>query len=202
MQITIGYKLKSLSLSRSISSRKMFHYWQKYLTLQHCEWTCFVKFLFRIYFCSTFFLLSVMHFYVVIMRMINWLRCYLCTLCLLMKREEIKINFRTAIHLTPKREKEKQAAELCTNRTFSWSFKLIISKRAQRTLALTLTFKCILKALLGQTGLVGNFGFDKKNSQFEKKFEQWFFKWRSCKSPSDKPWNFVVVTRVLQFNWS
>lgn len=25
------------------------HYWQKYLTLQHCEWTCFVKFLFRIY---------------------------------------------------------------------------------------------------------------------------------------------------------
>lgn len=31
----------------NISSRKMFHYWRKYLTLQHCEWTCFVKFLFR-----------------------------------------------------------------------------------------------------------------------------------------------------------
>lgn len=42
-------RILSFSLIARPSRAEMFHYWQKYLTLQHCEWTCFVKFLFRNY---------------------------------------------------------------------------------------------------------------------------------------------------------
>jgi hypothetical protein len=34
---------KTENLSRK--EKNIRNYWQKYLTLQHCEWTCFVKFL-------------------------------------------------------------------------------------------------------------------------------------------------------------